>query len=151
MKLFEPEPFGPLIGQVEIASMLAIGTVSAVALAKADRLPAAGLVTCTGETFRIRETLGYERCIAEMLSPLFGQDSKTCAQCLRSKVGTLVAPGPRLTMSITAQRIAVTLMLRADSLTAGSKSFTKCGSIEPPTTPSSITVIKSSMALGSFG
>ena len=62
----------------------------------------------------------------------------------------LVAPGPRLTMSITAQRIAVTLMLCADSLTAGSKSFTKCGSIEPPTTPSSITVINSNRAPGSF-
>ena len=84
MKFFEPEPFRPLIGQVEIASMSAIGAVSAVALAKANRLPAAGLVACTVETFRVRETLGYERCIAEMLSPLFGQDSKTCAQRLRS-------------------------------------------------------------------
>jgi transposase len=60
-----------------------------------------------------------------------------------------VARGPRFTASITAKRITVTPMLCADSLTAGSKSFTKCGSIEPRTTPSSISAIKSNTALGS--
>jgi hypothetical protein len=38
----------------------------------------------------------------------------------------------------------------AGPLTAGSKSFAKCGSIEPPTTPSSIIEINSNTAPGSF-
>jgi hypothetical protein len=62
----------------------------------------------------------------------------------------LVVRGPRFTTSITAKRIAVTPMPCADSVTAGLKSSTKCGSIEPHTTPSSTTAISSSTAPGSF-
>ena len=61
-----------------------------------------------------------------------------------------VVRGPSVTISIIAKRIAVTLMLCADSVTAGSKSFTRCGWIEPYTTQSSITAINSNTALGSF-
>jgi hypothetical protein len=41
-------------------------------------------------------------------------------------------------------------MLCAVSVTAGSKSFTKCGPIEPRTTPSSISAINYNTAPGSF-
>ena len=41
-------------------------------------------------------------------------------------------------------------VLCVDSVTAGSKSFTKCGSIARHTTQSSITAINSNTALGSF-
>ena len=61
-----------------------------------------------------------------------------------------VVSGPSVTISIIAKRIAVMLMPYADWRTAGSKSFTKCGWIEPLTTPSSITAINSSTAPGSF-
>ena len=46
--------------------------------------------------------------------------------------------------------VAVTPMLCADLVIAGLKSSTKCGSIEPYITPSSITAISSSTAPGSF-
>jgi transposase len=61
-----------------------------------------------------------------------------------------VVSGPSVTISIIAKRIAVMLMPYVDSGTAGSKSFTKCGWIEPLTTPSSITAINSNTAPGSF-
>src|SRR5258707_3959070 len=48
------------------------------------------------------------------------------------------------------QRTRATPMPCAGSATAGSKSSTKCGSIEPLTMPSSITAINSNTAPGSF-
>ncbi len=66
--------------------------------------------------------------------------SVTPSTFLRSRAFR-VAPGPRFTISIIAKRTRATPMRCADSVIAGSKSFTRCGSIEPPTTPNSITVI----------
>lgn len=60
-----------------------------------------------------------------------------------------VAPGPTFTINITAKRTRATPMLCADSATAGSKSFTKCGSIQPLTIPSFIIAINS-VKLGSW-
>ena len=61
-----------------------------------------------------------------------------------------VASGPSFTISITAKKTAAMPMPYAGSVTAGSKSSTKCGSIAPLTTPSSITAIKSNTAPGFF-
>jgi hypothetical protein len=60
------------------------------------------------------------------------------------------ASGPSFTISITAKKTAAMPMPYAGSVTAGSKSSTKCGSITPLTTPSSITAIKSNTAPGFF-
>src|SRR5262245_56376595 len=61
-----------------------------------------------------------------------------------------VVSGPSVTISFIAKRIAVMLTPYGDSRTAGSKSFTECGWIEPHMTPSSIIAIRSGTAPGSF-
>src|SRR5215510_4459590 len=61
-----------------------------------------------------------------------------------------VVSGPSVTISFIAKRIAVMLTPYGDSRTAGSKSFTECGWIEPLMTPNSIIAIRSGTAPGSF-
>ena len=64
LKRFEPQPLGSLVGHIKVRS------VSAVAFAHADGLPAAGLITRPRVGFRIGETLGQKRRVAEALAPL---------------------------------------------------------------------------------